>query len=59
MTRHKWQIPRSGVAEGRTLFRVGADAFANCKLDYEALTGFDGELDVAFEFIYENSVKYQ
>ena len=35
-----------------------ADVFANCKLDYETLTWLDGELDVAPEFVYENSETY-
>ncbi len=30
--------------------------FADCKLDYETLTWLDGKLDVAPEFVYENSV---
>ena len=30
--------------------------FADCKLDYETLTWLDGELDVAPEFVYENSM---
>ncbi len=29
--------------------------FADCKLDYETMTWLDGALDVAPEFIYENS----
>lgn len=29
--------------------------FANYRLDYETLTWLDGELDVAPEFVYENS----
>ena len=29
--------------------------FADCKLDYETLTWLDGELDIAPEFVYENS----
>lgn len=32
-----------------------AEAFSRCKLDYETLTWLDGELDVAPEFVYENS----
>ena len=32
-----------------------ADAFADCKLDYETLTWFGGNLDVAPEFVYANS----
>jgi len=32
-----------------------ADTFADCKLDYETLTWLGGELDVAPEFVYENS----
>lgn len=32
-----------------------ADAFSRCNLDYETLTWLDGELDVAPEFVYENS----
>ena len=35
-----------------------ADVFADCKLDYETLTWLDGELDVAPEFVYENSETY-
>ena len=33
--------------------------FADCKLDYETLTWLDGELDVAPEFVYENSMACQ
>ena len=33
-----------------------ARVFADCKLDYETLTWLDGELDVAPEFVYENSL---
>ena len=36
-----------------------AIVFADCKLDYETLTWLDGELDVAPEFVYENSVVCQ
>ena len=34
-------------------------AFAAWKLDYETLTWLDGKLDVAPEFVYENSVTLQ
>ena len=30
--------------------------FADCTLDYETLTWLGGELDVAPEFVYENSI---
>ncbi len=33
-----------------------AKTFADCKLDYETMTWLDGALDVAPEFVYENSV---
>ena len=50
------------VFDGHVLLRgeafaplADADAFSRCKLDYETLTWLDGELDVAPEFVYENS----
>ena len=49
--------------DGRTLLKGEVFApladekiFSNCKLDYETLTWLDGELDIAPEFVYENSV---
>ena len=54
------------IFDGRSLLQGEAFAplsdaivFADCKLDYETLTWLDGELDVAPEFVYENSVVYQ
>ena len=51
------------IFDGRTLLKgeafaplADADAFADCKLDYETLTWLGGELDVAPEFVYENSI---
>ena len=51
------------IFDGQSLLRGEAFApladektFANCTLDYETLTWLDGELDVAPEFVYENSV---
>ena len=50
------------IFDGRSLLQGEAFAplsdvkvFADCKLDYETLTWLDGELDVAPEFVYENS----
>ena len=50
------------VFDGRVLLQgeafaplADADDFSRCKLDYETLTWLDGELDVAPEFVYENS----
>ena len=52
--------------DGRSLLKGEAFAplsdekvFSDCKLDYETLTWLDGELDVAPEFVYENSVVCQ
>ena len=49
--------------DGRSLLKGEAFApladektFADCTLDYETLTWLGGELDVAPEFVYENSV---
>ena len=51
------------IFDGRTLLKgeafaplADADTFADCRLDYETLTWLDGELDVAPEFVYENSM---
>ena len=51
------------IFDGRTLLKgeafaplADANTFADCKLDYETLTWLDGELDVAPEFVYENSM---
>lgn len=53
------------VFDGRILLKgeafaplADADAFSRCKLDCETLTWLDGELDVAPEFVYENSERY-
>ena len=50
------------IFDGRSLLQGEAFAplsdamvFADCKLDYETLTWLDDELDVAPEFVYENS----
>ena len=49
--------------DGRVLLKgeafaplADAKTFANCKLDYETMTWLDGALDVAPEFVYENSM---
>ena len=49
--------------DGHVLLKGGAFApladaktFADCKLDYETMTWLDGALDIAPEFVYENSI---
>ena len=49
--------------DGRVLLKgeafaplADAKTFADCKLDYETMTWLDGALDVAPEFVYENSM---
>ena len=57
-TRGHVEIRQEIVMDAAALMSNGfdhADAFADCKLDYETLTWHDGELDVASEFVCENS----